>query len=68
MTLHADNRLRLWNTNDGRCVLISQKEMLITKAIQIKNIKEHPGNIIVIGEQKDIYIVNAYKMMVYKHF
>jgi hypothetical protein len=42
--------------------------MLVTKAIKIKNIKTHPGNILVIGAQKDVYIVNIYKMMVYKHF
>lgn len=42
--------------------------MFVTKAIGIKRIKNHPGNIIVIGEQKDVYIVNVYKMIVYKHF
>lgn len=68
MTLHSDNRLRLWNTNDGRCVMASQKDALVTKAIRIQDIKTHPGNVLVIGEQKDVYVVNVYKMIVYKHF
>ena len=42
--------------------------MLVTKAQKIKNIKAHQGNVMIIGEQKDVYIVNVYKMMVYKHF
>ena len=49
VTLHNDNIIRLWNTNDGRCVLASQKDMLVSKAIMIKKIKQHPGNILVIG-------------------
>lgn len=42
--------------------------MLVTKGIKIKGIKSHPGNIIVIGDKKDIYIINVYKMMTFKHF
>lgn len=68
VTLHADNRLRLWNTNDGRCVMVSQRDMLVTRAIKIQEIKSHPGNILVIGAAKDVYVVNIYKMIVYKHF
>ncbi|CDW82512.1 wd g-beta repeat-containing protein [Stylonychia lemnae] len=63
-----DNRIRLWNTNDGRCLLASQKDMLVTKATKIEQIKNHPGNVLIIGEEKDVYVVNIYKMMVYKHF
>eukprot|EP00347_Sterkiella_histriomuscorum_P013779 403363397 len=68
ITLHEDNRIRLWNTNDGRCVMVSQKDMLVTKAIKIQEIKNHPGNVLVIGASKDVYVVNVYKMIVYKHF
>lgn len=68
MTLHDDNRVRLWNTNDGRCVMASPREMLVTKAIKLKVIKSHPGNILLIGKDKDVYIINVYKMMVLKHF
>lgn len=42
--------------------------MLVTKAIRIQAIKSHPGNVLIIGEQKDVYVVNIYKMIVYKHF
>ena len=41
--------------------------MLVTKGVRMKTIKSHPGNILVIGQEKDIYIVNVYKMMVLKH-
>jgi len=68
VSLHQDNRVRLWNTNDGRCVMASSKDMLVTKALKLKDMKYHPGNVMVLGENKDVYIVNVYKMMVYKHF
>lgn len=68
VSLHQDNRVRLWNTNDGRCVMASSKDMLVTKAFKLKEMKNHPGNVMVLGENKDVYIVNVYKMMVYKHF
>lgn len=68
VTLHDDNRIRLWNTNDGRCVMTSQKELLVTKAMKIKVIKSHPGNILLVGKDKDVYVVNVYKMMLLKHF
>lgn len=42
--------------------------MFVTKTVSVKRIKKHPGNIVVIGQSKDIYIVNVYKMIVYKHF
>lgn len=64
MTLHDDNIIRLWNTNDGRCILASTKDMLRNKASIVKNIKPHPGNVIVIGKYSDMYIVNVYKMSV----
>jgi len=50
VTVHEDNRIRLWNTNDGRCILASQKDMLVTKALKIEQIKNHPGNVLIIGE------------------
>jgi len=48
--------------------MVSQREMFVSKAVKLKAIKNHPGNVLVIGEEKDVYIVNIYKMMVYKHF
>lgn len=67
MTLHADNRIRLWNTNDGRCVMTSAKDMLVTKGRSIKKFKHHPGHIMVIGTQGDICILNVYTMTILKH-
>ena len=42
--------------------------MFVTKAVKVKKIRAHPGNVIVFGQEKDVYIVNVYKMMVLKHF
>lgn len=39
----------------------------MTPVTKIKKIKKHPGNVIVMGESKDIYIVNVYKMIAFKH-
>jgi len=50
VTLHTDNRIRLWNTNDGRCVMVSASDMLTTKAIKLQEISNHPGNILIFGE------------------
>ena len=58
----------MWNTNDGRCVMASPKDLLVTKAEKIKVIKSHPGHLLLIGKNKDVYVMNVYKMMVLKHF
>jgi hypothetical protein len=48
--------------------MVSAKELLVTKAIKLKVIKSHPGHVILIGKDKDVYVINVYKMMVLKHF
>ena len=48
--------------------MTSTKDMLVTKGFKLKEMSDHPGNIMVIGYNRDMYIVNVYKMMVYKHF
>jgi hypothetical protein len=49
VTIHSDNKVRLWNTNDGRCIMTSSKDMLNTKVHHIKKLKKHPGHILAIG-------------------
>ena len=34
-TLHTDNIMRLWNTDDGRCVTSSSKDLLVTKCLAL---------------------------------
>mmetsp|Transcript_39544 Transcript_39544/g.38050 ORF Transcript_39544/g.38050 Transcript_39544/m.38050 type:complete len:164 (+) Transcript_39544:298-789(+) len=61
-TLHQDNRLRLWNTNDGRCLIASPVGMLVTKAFKLKKLKNYPGLMMVLGDQGDISVINVYTM------
>jgi hypothetical protein len=50
-------------------VLASQRELFVSPAARLKAIRRHPGNVLVVGKtHNDIYIVNIYKMQVYKHF
>ena len=62
-TLHSDNRLRLWNTDDGRCVSASSPALLVTKALAVEAVEGFPGHVFVFGDSGDLYIVDAYKMM-----
>jgi hypothetical protein len=40
----------------------------MSQCSKIIRMKKHPGNIMILGkENKDIYVVNIFKMMVYKH-
>jgi hypothetical protein len=68
VTLHNDNKIRLWNTNDGRCVMTSQQDMLVTVGKKLRKIKHHPGHVMVIGDKGDIYIINIYTMNMLNHF
>ena len=64
-TLHEDNRLRLWNTNDGRCIAISSASLLPgNKAVAIGAIEGFPCHLFVFGNAGDLFIVDAYKMQV----
>jgi hypothetical protein len=42
--------------------MISPLELLPTKALKLKKIKNHPGHILVLGEKGDISVVNVYTM------
>ena len=66
-TLHADNIVRLWNIDDGRCIAHSNNDMLASKGIKIKAMGGYPGHVIIIGDLGDIYAVNVYTMQVVSH-
>lgn len=38
MTVHTDNRIRVWDTNDGRCVSISPHDIFVNEQ-EIKDIR-----------------------------
>jgi len=48
--------------------MTSSKDLLVTKGSSLKKIKQHPGHIMVMGAQGDVYIVNVYIMSILKHF
>ncbi len=75
LTLHQDCVLRLWTTDDGRCILASRKDILPKLSPQVKitlKVISSENNtlsgIVALSssEMKEIYIVNAYKMTVVK--
>ena len=68
ITLHKDNILRVWNTNDGRCVVESHKSMLKSNGEGLMKIKGYIGHILVIGDKGDIYVVNILDMTLRSHF
>lgn len=75
VTLHRDGILRLWTTDDGRCVLSSRAD-LIPKFSQdtIPSLKAIKSNInalsgvVAIGcsEYKEVFFINVYKMTIVK--
>jgi hypothetical protein len=78
VSLHADGILRLWTTDDGRCVLTSQPGMLPinsnSASIQKVSIQSlNAGNaqmagVVVISnpDNKEVIMVNAFKMTILK--
>jgi hypothetical protein len=66
-TLHQDNILRLWNTDDGRCISTSTTSMLTSNGINLKTIKGFPGHVLLFGDLADFYVVNVYTMTVVSH-
>lgn len=67
LTLHSDNVLRLWNTDDGRCVLASSSDLIQNKAIGMTALGDYPGYIAVAGDKSDIFIINVFTMEVENH-
>ena len=67
-TLHADNILRLWNTDDGRCVLSSHHTQLKSKGLGMVYIQGMlPGFVAIVGDTGDICILNVYTMHIMSH-
>jgi len=80
LTLHTDQRLRLWNTNDGRCVSISSESAFDrfivpptsdeedpTKLVALCSASGFPGQVFVFSDIGDVFIFNVYKMQVQQH-
>ena len=67
-TLHQDNILRLWNTNDGRCVVASPSNLLVTPGKVLLTLESYPGFVFVFGEKGDMYVINVYRMTLEAHF
>ena len=75
VTLHRDGLMRLWTTDDGRCILASRLDLLpkfspeakpTLKAIS-SDIHSLSGVVaIACSEYKEIFFVNAYKMTILK--
>jgi hypothetical protein len=75
VTLHRDGLLRLWTTDDGRCILASRLDLLprfstaarpTLKAIS-SDINSLSGVVaIACSEYREIFFVNAYKMTLLK--
>lgn len=66
-TLHQDNVLRLWNTDDGRCLSTSVHGLLSSNGVSLKEIKGYPGHVLLFGDLADFYVVNVYTMSVVSH-
>ena len=73
VTLHVrskaggENKIRLWNTNDGRCVMASQESMIMQNPSKIKNMDNHPGHILLLSKTGEVQIINVFTMMLLKH-
>ena len=59
--------MRLWNTNDGRCIIGSTKDLLLTKALAIHTVEGFVGHVFVIGDEGDLSIINVMTMTTHAH-
>lgn len=59
--------IRLWNIDDGRCVLSSTEDQIHSKVVGMTVLNDYPGYIAVVGNEADIYIVNVFTMTVENH-
>jgi hypothetical protein len=75
VTLHLDGLLRLWTTDDGRCIVASRLDLLPKFSLEAKptlkaissDINSLSGVVaITCSEYKEIFFVNAYKMTILK--
>lgn len=67
VTLHSDKIIRLWNIDDGRCVLSSAQDQIHSKVLGMTVLGDYPGYIAIVGAEADIYIVNVFTMTVENH-
>jgi hypothetical protein len=67
LTIHSDNVIRLWNTDDGRCVLASTPNLIQNKAVGMTALSDYPGYVAVAGDKSDVYIINVFTMEVENH-
>lgn len=63
LTIHSDGLLRLWNLDDGRCVISSHKSLFPSKPKAMTSLgDEYPGFVAVVGSESEIFIVDVYTM------
>lgn len=62
VTVHSDDLIRVWTTDDGRCVLCSHKSMLPSKPVGIVALSEYPGYAAVACANSEVLIVDLYTM------
>lgn len=67
VTLHNDNIIRIWSVSDGRWLMLSPKELFLTKLKRIFPIPTYDGYILCFGEEGDVYIINMFRMRLLKH-
>ncbi len=69
-----ENMIRLWNTNDGRCIMNSPRNLFSEKRIPIRiiSMNEHfsdsqfNGLIICVCENNELLIINVFSMIILK--
>ena len=57
----------MWNTDDGRCIISSPIDLLVTKGLALQTVEGFPGHVFVIGDEGDIYVINVYTMSIHAH-
>lgn len=62
LTLHSDGLLRVWNVDDGRCVLVSHNSLFKSAPLGMTALNDYPGIVAVVGSEADVYIINFYTM------
>jgi len=74
VTLHDEKdgmRLRLWSLDDGRCVMISPRDLTgekrIVRVLTISN-EAYPGWVMCVCEDSEVFIVSVYTMTFLKSF
>lgn len=73
-TLHSDQRIRLWNTDDGRCIAVSSSNLYEdsvvpneVKMVALCALTGYPGQIVVFSNRGDLFVIDVYKMQLEQH-